>query len=245
MSLAFAATIILSSPGRAGELKSSSPVPSLSTAQLMSENEGLRKLFTEPPSDSRQFQGKRIAILTTDGVEAIELQANRDYFKNRGAEVEIVAPHMPEYPAKFGVQYPLQRQTQILTVRFMENADWVKIDRFVEDAEKQDYDAIIIAGGTWNPDSLRIDPNALAFVKKMNDHGKVIAAICHGPLVLVNAGLLKGRSATATWNVQEDLKNAGAQVKDVAVVVDGNLITSRHPIDLPDFLAAIGEALSK
>ncbi|PWU12910.1 MAG: type 1 glutamine amidotransferase [Bdellovibrio sp.] len=218
-------------------------VPRLSTRQLEEENEPLRRVLHDSPSNPHQFEGKRLAILTTDGVESIELSANRDYFRKRGAVVDIVAPRLPKIDRRLGVQYPLEREHNILTVRYMENADWVKIDRFTDEAENFDYDAVIIAGGAWNPDSLRIDPGTLSFVRTMADKGKVIAAICHGPLVLINAGLLVGKNATSTWNVQEDLKNAGARVSDVPVVVDGKIITSRHPIDLPQFLQAIGEAL--
>ena len=95
-------------------------VPSLSTEQLLRENAGLRRLFTETPANPQQFAGKRIAILTTDGVEQIELEANRDFFKKRGALVEIVAPHLPQYPEKFGVHYPEIRADHILTVRFFD-----------------------------------------------------------------------------------------------------------------------------
>jgi protease I len=143
------------------------------------------------------------------------------------------------------VQYPAQRKTHILTVRFFENASWVKIDKFLDEADPATYDAVVIPGGAWNPDSLRNDPKVLEFVKTVYDAGRVTAAICHGPLVFVNAGIIKGKKATSYWNVQIDIKNAGAEVSDEAVVVDGNMITSRFPYDLPQFVRAIEKSLTE
>lgn len=222
-------------------------VPRLDVIQLMEggapENEALKRFLLSAPANSASLAGKRIALLSTDGVEEIELTGTVQALRARGAQVEIVAPRYQPLPRRLGVQYPAQRATHILTARFMETATWVKIDRFLGDVQADRYDAVVIGGGAWNPDTLRLDANALTLLKDATAAGKVVAAICHGPLVLVNAGLLKGKHATSYWNVQLDLKNAGALVEDSPVVVDGKLITSRFPTDLPQFVTAIESAL--
>lgn len=222
-------------------------VPRLNTTLLMNggseENEGLRKFLLEKPENAHQLSGKRIAVLSTDGVEEIELLGPIRFLKERGAKVDLVAPRFAPLPKKFGVQYPAQRQTHILTVRFFENGSWVKIDRFLDEVTANDYDALVIPGGAWNPDSLRIIPEALKLVQNFSSQGKITAAICHGPLVFVNAGIIKNKKVTGYWNIQIDLSNAGAKVRDEAVVVDGKIITSRFPYDLPQFMQAIVEGL--
>lgn len=223
-------------------------VPKLNTTLLLNggapENEELKRFLTTPPANPNSLAGKRIAVLSTDGVEEIELTGPLKLLRERGAKVDLVAPRLTALPKKFGVEYPSQRNTHILTVRFFEIASWVKIDRFVDEVSPQDYDAVVIPGGAWNPDSLRNDPKVLEFVKAVNDAGKVMAAICHGPLVFVNAGIIKGKKATAYWNVQTDIKNAGAEVLDQPVVVDGKFITSRFPFDIPQFIQAIEQSLT-
>jgi protease I len=240
---AFAATGALGAASPASEPL----VPTLDTTLLTTaatqENARLGAFLDAKPQDPQALAGKRIALLTTDGVESIELTAQLKYFRDRGASIDVVAPKFTPPEAKWGLAYPSERRGHILTVRYMDNAQWVKIDRYLESVTPDDYDAVIIAGGTWNPDTLRILPQALDFVRGMAAAGKVTAAICHGPLVFVNAGLLKGKVATATWNVQLDIQNAGAKLVDAPVAVDGKLITSRHPLDLPDFLPAIEGAL--
>ncbi len=180
--------------------------------------------------------GKRIAIMATDGVEEIELTAFLKYLNARGAKVEIISPRYSPWPENYAIQYPVNRKEFIQTVRFMENAGSVKIDRFTDEAKAADYDAVVIPGGAWNPDFIRNDKNVLNFVQEMNKAKKPIASICHGPWVLINAQIVEGRKMTAAWNIHMDLKNAGAIVKDKAVVVDGNVMTSRFPTDLADLL---------
>src|SRR5690606_13981676 len=124
------------------------------------------------PADTSLLSGKRIAILSTDGVEEIELTAPLKWLRDRGAVVDLVAPRFEELPPQFGVQYPVQRATHILTVRFFENASWIKIDRFLDEVKSSDYDAVIIPGGAWNPDSLRVNTAALAFIQEINNEGK-------------------------------------------------------------------------
>jgi protease I len=121
----------------------------------------------------------------------------------------------------------------------MENAGWLKIDRYTDEAKAADYDAVLLPGGCWNPDALRADQHARDFVRAMFEAGKPTTAICHGQWVMVSAGILKGRRATAVWNIQIDLANAGATVPDEPCVVDGNLITARFPYDLPRLIQAM------
>jgi protease I len=218
-------------------------VPRLNTTLLMNakgaDNEGFRKFLLEKAANPTELAGKRVAVLSTDGVEEIELIGVLRYLRERGAHADLVSPRRPVLPPQFGVQYPEQRNTHILTAKFMENASWSRIDKFLDEVSTADYDGVIIPGGAWNPDSLRNDPKAVKLVRDFSDAGKIVAAICHGPLVLVTAGILQGKSATAYWAVQLDLKNAGAHVEDKAVVEDGQIVTSRFPTDLPQFMNSI------
>lgn len=153
--------------------------------------------------------------------------------------MHIVAPKAGPLPAGYGVRMPPIAETHVLAIRLMENAGWLKIDQYLETAQPEDYDAVIFPGGCWNPDFLRADKNAHSFAQGMYNAGKPVCGICHGPWVLISAGLLKGKKATAVWNIHVDLENAGATVIDEPVVVDGNLITSRFPYDLPRMVNAL------
>ncbi len=125
----------------------------------------------------------------------------------------------------------------------MENAGWLKIDCYLDEAKVADYDAVILPGGCWNPDFLRADKDAQNFTRDMHAAGKPTCGICHGPWVMVSAKMLKGKKATAVWNIQIDLENAGATVIDEPCVVDGNLITARFPYDLPRMIDALVKQL--
>lgn len=236
------------SASRIEQFATNTSVPRINTVLLTeggsAENLELKRFLLEKPKNPAVLYGKRIAIIATDGVEEIEVTGAQVWLKERGAQVELIAPRFVPPPRKLGIQYPEQRQTHILAVRFMENAGWLKIDRFLDDAKPELYDAIIVPGGTWNPDVLRRDRNAIAFLESMHAQGKPVAAICHGPWVLIEAGLLHGKSATANWNIETDIRNAGATFVDQAVAVDGNIITSRYPYDLPQFLHAIQAAVN-
>ena len=222
-------------------------VPRLNTSLILSagENEGFRRFLLEKPANPTLLSGKRFAILSTDGVEELEVTVPYRYLQERGATVHLVSPRYEPLPAKYGLQYPDMRRTHILTVRFMENSGWFKIDKFLDEVTTRDYDVLIIPGGAWNPDTLRLIPAAVSFITEMYNTGKLTTAICHGPVVLINTGLLKGRTVTGIWNIQLDLKNAGATVVEQPVVVDGTLITGRSPYDLPQYLEAIVEAVIK
>jgi protease I len=227
--------------------ESSAAFPRVSTAQLLDapENRALKDLWTEPPVNPSEFAGKKIAVISTDGVEEIELTTVMHYFKSRGASLDLIAPKKPSYPNHLGLQIPEQRTTHIVTIHYIETAGWIAFDKTLDDVSASDYDAFIIPGGSWNPDALRAEPKVIRLVNAAAKAGKVVAAICHGPWVLSDAGLLKGKRATAWWSMRPDLENAGATFVDEPVVIDGKLVTSRAPIDLAPFVHAIGELLTK
>lgn len=125
----------------------------------------------------------------------------------------------------------------------LDKGDTQKVDVTISDAKEADYDALVLPGGVANPDALRLDDQAVAFAKSMLDSGRVVAAICHAPWLLVEAGVLKGRTLTSWPSLRTDIENAGGLWVDERVVVDGNLITSRKPDDLPAFDGALVEAL--
>lgn len=176
-------------------------------------------------------------------MEEVELTVPIKWLCERGAVAHVVSPRVEPAPNPYGVQMPDAARTHVLTVKFMENAGWFPIDRYLGEAVAGEYDAVVLPGGAWNPDTLRADPHAIAFVRAAFAAGKPVAAICHGPLVLVSADLLRGRAATGFWAVHPDLANAGATVRDEPVVVDGNLVTARFPYDLPRFLDALAVQL--
>lgn len=169
-----------------------------------------------------RLKGKRVAILVEDLFEDLELWYPLLRMREEGAEVVVVGPEKRTYRGKHGVP--------------------VEADITSEEAKAEDFDAVIIPGG-YSPDRMRRDPKLVKFVKEAGESGKVVAAICHGPWMLVSANLLKGRKATAFFAIKDDVVNAGAEYVDAEAVVDGNIITSRTPKDLPAFSKAIIEAL--
>ena len=171
---------------------------------------------------SNELQGKVIAILAADGVEKVELEQPRTAVKQAGAQVEVLSLKAGEIQAREHDLEPAGRFT---------------VDRAVADASVEEFDGLVLPGGTVNPDKLRMDATAVAFVRDFVGSGKPVAAICHGPWTLVEAGVAAGRTLTSYPSIRTDLRNAGARVVDEEVVVDGNLITSRSPSDLPAFCA--------
>jgi protease I len=232
---------------RMQQLMSSSPVPSISTELLATAdgelNRELNSFLFDPPSNPTLLKGKRIAICCTNGVEEVEILGANRWLTEHGATVHVVSPRIGEFDPTLGLRFPPQCATHVLAIRLMENAGWLKIDRYMDEAKVDDYDALILPGGCWNPDALRMDKHAQAFVRDMHASGKPTCAICHGQWVMVNARILKGKRATAVWNIQIDLENAGATVLDEPCVVDGNLITARFPYDLPRLVRALVEQL--
>jgi protease I len=227
--------------------ESSAALPRISTAQLLDapENKALKELWTDPPTNPSEFAGRKIAVISTDGVEEIELMTILQYFKSRAASVDLIAPKKPSYPRYLGLQIPEQRATHILTIHYIETAGWIAFDKTLDGVTASEYDAFIVPGGSWNPDALRAESKVTALLREAAKAGKVVAAVCHGPWVLSDAGVLKGKRATAWWSIRPDLENAGATYVDEPVVIDGNIITSRAPIDLAPFVHAIGERLTK
>ncbi|ORA83914.1 type 1 glutamine amidotransferase [Mycobacterium malmoense] len=173
---------------------------------------------------SNELQGKRIAILAADGVEKVELEQPRAALKQAGAQVEVLSLKAGEIQARN---------------HDLEPAGAFAVDRAVSDASVDEFDGLVLPGGTVNPDKLRLDKSAVSFVRDFVDSGKPVAAICHGPWTLVEAGVAAGRTLTSYPSIRTDLRNAGAHVLDEEVVVDGNLITSRSPSDLPAFCSTI------
>jgi protease I len=226
-----------------------SPVPSISTELLISAdgdlNRELREFLLAPATNPTLLQGKTIAICCTNGVEEVEITGAVRWLTEHGATVHVVAPRIGMFHPTLGLRFPAQCATHVLAIRLMENAGWIRIDRYLDEAKVADYDAMILPGGCWNPDALRADQHARAFTRDMHAAGKPTCAICHGQWVMVSAGLLRGKKATAVWNIHVDLANAGATVLDEPCVVDGNLITARFPYDLPRMVAALVKQLGR
>ncbi|PRC45261.1 peptidase C56 [Mycobacterium sp. ITM-2017-0098] len=171
-----------------------------------------------------ELQGRRIAFLATDGVEKVELERPRAAVQDAGGHVELLSVETGEIEARN---------------HDLEPAGTFTVDRAVADARVDEFDALVIPGGTVNADKLRLDESAVAFVGEFVRSGKPVAAICHGPWALVEAGVVKDRTLTSYPSLRTDLRNAGATVVDQQVCIDGNLITSRSPKDLDAFCQAI------
>jgi protease I len=177
-----------------------------------------------------ELSGKRVAILAADGVERVELEQPRQALNEAGARTELLSLHDGSIQARN---------------HDLEDAGTFDVDALVRSASVEDYDGLLLPGGTVNPDKLRVDDAAVAFVRDFVASGKPVASICHGPWTLLEAGVLSGRTVTSFPSIRTDLRNAGAQVVDEEVAVDGNLVTSRSPDDLPAFCAAIVERFAQ
>lgn len=176
-----------------------------------------------------QLDGKKVAILVTDGFEQVELTGPRQALQDAGARTELVAPRAGK-------------------VKAWNRKDWGEqfdVDRDLHCADAGAYDALLLPGGVMNPDHLRMNATATRFVKAFFDASKPVAAICHGPWTLIDAGVVKGRRLTSWPSLQNDLRNAGAQWVDEPVVVDQGLVTSRKPDDLPAFNAKMIEEFAE
>jgi protease I len=176
------------------------------------------------------LQGKRIAMLAADGVEKVEFETPRAQLTENGAHVALLSLKTGDIQARN---------------HDLEPAGTIRVDQAVSEASVDDFDALVLPGGTVNPDKLRLDKSAVAFVRDFVNSGKPVAAICHGPWTLVEAGVVAGRTVTSYPSIRTDLRNAGANVVDEEVVVDGNVITSRSPDDLPAFCAQLIQQLEQ
>jgi protease I len=168
---------------------------------------------------ANELRNKRVAALVDDGFEQVELVEPKKALEAAGAKVDIVSP-------------------QSGSVKGWEHTRWgdeLKVDRGINDARADEYDALLLPGGVMNPDHLRMNPAAVRFVKGFVESGKPIAAICHGPWTLIEAGGVKGRKVTSWPSLQTDLRNAGADWVDQECVTDNGLVTSRNPDDIPAF----------
>ena len=161
----------------------------------------------------------RVAILATNGFEQVELTEPRKALEDAGATTQVVAPE----------------EGSIRGWNFTDWGDDVEVDRTVDAATVDEYDAMMLPGGVLNPDKLRLDATAVEFIRQFFKSGKPVAAICHAPQVLIEAEVVRGHRLTSYASVKTDLQNAGAEWVDEEVVVDGNLITSRNPDDIPVF----------
>jgi protease I len=165
------------------------------------------------------LKGKKVAILAADMFERVELEEPRKALEDAGAEVEILSIHDGE----------------IKGFDHFDPANTIKVDHTVEEVSPGDYDALMIPGGVGNPDQLRGDENAVSFVREIYASGKPLAVICHGPWVLVESGVVRGKRVTSWPTLETDIRNAGGEWVDEEVVVDGTLVTSRKPDDIPAF----------
>jgi len=165
------------------------------------------------------LNNRRVAILTEEGFEQVELTSPKQALEEAGAKVDVVSPKMGK-------------------IKAWDKTDWgieINVDRNLNDVSPDEYDALVLPGGVLNPDKLRQNKEAVAFVSAFLDEGKPVAAICHGPQMLIETGMIGGRTLTSYPSLETDLKNAGAHWIDQEVVVDNGLVTSRRPADLEAF----------
>ena len=173
------------------------------------------------------LQGKKIAILATNGFEQSELEVPRDRLKGAGATVDVISLAPGE-------------------IKGWDHKDWgrpVKVDKTIDQVSAQDYDALVLPGGQINPDLLRVEPKVLTFIKDIFNAKKILAAVCHAPWLLIETGIARGRKMTSYKSIKTDVVNAGAKWEDQQVVVDEGVITSRNPGDLEAFSAKIIEEI--
>ena len=176
---------------------------------------------------SKKAEGKTVAVLATDGFEQVELTSPKEALENAGATTKIVSINAGTIQGH----------------NHRDHGDDFKVDLPLGNANPEDFDAILIPGGLFNPDALRTNDKAKEFATAFFEQKKPVFAICHGPQVLISANLVNGRKLTGYSAIQQDLKNAGGIVSDESVVVDKGLVTSRNPDDLDDFNAKIVEEL--
>jgi protease I len=178
---------------------------------------------------ANELQGKRVAFLATDMVEQVELTEPWKAVQEAGATPELIS----------------LEEGEIQGFNHYDKADTFTVDKTVEEARADDYDALVIPGGVGNPDTMRADENAVELTRQFFEQGKPVGAICHGPWMLVEAGVVRGRTVTSWPSLQTDIRNAGGNWVDQEVVVDQGLVTSRKPDDLPAFNAKIVEEFAE
>ena len=177
----------------------------------------------------KNLEGMRVAILATDGVENAELKQPREALNSAGAHTILFAPKAGE----------------IYSMNHHDKADRYKVDGTLDEADPEEFDAVLLPGGALNADALRVHPRAQQFVRAMDEAGKPIAIICHAPWLLVSAELVRGRTLTSYHTIQDDIRNAGAKWQDHEVVHDKNWVSSRQPSDIPAFNRAMIELFAE
>ena len=178
---------------------------------------------------ANKLQGKRVAFLATDMVEQVELTEPWKAVEDAGATPELVS----------------LKEGEIQGFNHYDKADTFRVDRTVEEASADDYDALVIPGGVGNPDTMRMDENAVEFTRQFFEQGKPVGVICHGPWMLIEAGVVRGRKVTSWPSLRTDIRNAGGEWVDQEVVVEQGLVTSRKPADLPAFNEKIVEEFAE
>ena len=176
-----------------------------------------------------KLDGKKVAILVADGFEQVEMTTPREALNEAGAETKIVS----------------LKSGKIQGMHYVDKGDKFDVDLTLDQARPADFDALMIPGGLMNPDALRSNEDALEFARHFFDEGKPVAAICHGPQVLISAGLVRGRTMTSWPAMKADMRNAGANWLNEEVVVDNGLVTSRKPDDIPAFNKRMIEEFSE
>jgi protease I len=176
-----------------------------------------------------ELDGKRIAFLFTEGVEQVELTEPMKAVKDAGAEVDLIS----------------LEEGEVQMFNHLDEGDTIEANRAVSEVSASDYDGLVLPGGVANPDALRLDKDAVRFVRDFYEQDKPSGVICHAPWMLIEAGVAKGRTVTSWPSLQTDLRNAGAEWVDKEVVVDDGLVTSRKPDDLPAFCAKIVEEFAE
>jgi protease I len=178
---------------------------------------------------AQHLQGKTVALLVEHGFEQVEMTSPREALEKAGARTHVVSPQSPK-------------------VKGWQHTEWgdeFSVDVALDEADPTTYDALVLPGGVMNPDYLRTNPQALAFVRAFFAAGKPVGAICHGPWTLIDAGVIRGRTITSYPSIKTDLHNAGATWVDQEVVRDAGLVSSRNPNDLPAFNAALVEEFAR
>jgi protease I len=176
-----------------------------------------------------ELEGIRIACLATDGVEQVELEKPVEAFRKAGAHVDVIAPH----------------EGRIQGFRHHDKAGTIEVDRLLSEASADDYDALFLPGGALHADAIRMDEDAVQITQAFFEADKPVAAICHAPWLLVEANAVAGRTLTSWPSLQTDIRNAGGHWVDEEVQVDGALVTSRKPADLPAFIACAIERFAQ
>jgi protease I len=177
----------------------------------------------------RTLEGMRVAVLATDGVEDPELKEPREALEEAGAKTTLFAP----------------KAGKIYSMKHHDKAYQYNVDKTLEQANAEDFDAVLLPGGALNADILRVQPRAQQFVREMNDDGKPIAVICHAPWLLISADLVRDRTLTSYHTIQDDVRNAGGKWQDEEVVRDKNWVSSRQPSDIPAFNKAMVELFAE